>query len=90
MQSNAADADSVIVTAASGGTTVNGGDSIVKKSNGGYVNAPSSKVNKNWVWVITYDKNNGVKEIKLGASASDAKVIWPTSTAYETYAKAAN
>ena len=84
---NTSDADSVTVTAASAGTQVSGGSQIVSKSNGGSVNAPSCKVNKDWVWIITYDDNNGVKEIKLGANASDAKVIWPTSTAYESYAK---
>lgn len=77
---NASDADSVMI--ATSGASVNGGDEIVSKSNGGSVKAPKCKVNSSWTWTINYDKNNGVKEIKL-----NNWVIWPTSSDYESNAK---
>lgn len=43
---------------------------------------PPSKVNKNYVWKITYDTTNGVTKIELGESAT-LKQIWPSAEAYE-------
>lgn len=80
---NASDADKVVISTS---TAFSAGTSVISKSNGGAVNAPTCKVKSDWQWVVEFDKNNGVKEIKLGPT-SGAKTIWPTSSEYETLAK---
>lgn len=77
--------DSIAIGTGGSGTDVNvsGGDQIISKANGGTVVAPKVKFNGDWKWFISFDSNNGVKEIKCGAAAASATKIWPDSTDYE-------
>lgn len=83
---NIAIADSVNVdsdvVAFSSGATLNAGDAVVNYSDGTVkTSAPALKYNKTDTWVITYDNAKGVTKIEVAGHE-----IWPTSTAYQTYA----
>lgn len=71
-----ANADSVIITS---GTAFSGGASMISKSSGGFVNAPSPKVDSSYTWVVNYDDVDGVITITLGGDE-----IWPDSSDYES------
>ena len=57
-----------------GGTTITGVE--------GLTTLPTSKVNKDYVWTVTWTKTEGVKTITLG-TASAASQIYPDASAYE-------
>lgn len=69
--------DSVMI--AETATSIGAGTTIVSKSSGGSIVAPASKTDSSYTWDITWDTKDGCKEIKLGG-----KVIWPTSTDFQT------
>ncbi len=59
------------------GTAFAAGATVVKEGSEVKVTAPTSKVDKDRTWTVTYD-DNGVSEVKLGT-----EVIWPDAKDYE-------
>lgn len=83
---NVAVADSVNASATSiaitSGTAFSAGATMTV-SGSTTVSAPAPKVNASSQWVVTFNLTDGVTQITLAGQE-----IWPTSTAYESWAKA--
>ncbi len=83
---NVAVADSVNASATSIAITSGaafGAGTTLTTSGSTTVSAPAPKVSASLQWAVEYNMTDGVTKITLGS-----KEIWPTSTEYESWAKA--